>query len=57
MSDVNVIITSECEECRYGEVIEQSKRDIWVKCKVHDKLYRYGQCIQCEDKEKRNGRN
>lgn len=55
MSDVNVIITSECEECRYGEVIEQSKRDIWVKCKVHDKLYRYGQCIQCEDKENVKG--
>lgn len=48
-----MIITSECEKCRHSEVIEQSKRDVWVKCKVTDKLYRYGQCIDCDNKEKR----
>lgn len=50
---MSMIITSECEECVYGRILEESKSNIWVKCNARDKMYRYGQCIPCEDKKKR----
>ena len=43
-----VIITSECEDCRYGEVREESKARIRVFCSYKDKMYWYGQCVQCD---------
>lgn len=49
---MSMIITSECSDCVYGEIIEKSKRDIWVHCDARDKMYRYGQCVPCEDKKK-----
>ncbi len=48
-----MITTDECEKCRYGAIIEESKARIKVYCSVRDKYYWYGQCIPCEQKEKK----
>lgn len=50
---MNMILTSECEECEYGIIDESNKARIKVKCRYKDKVYHYGQCIPCEDKKKR----
>lgn len=54
MSSMNMIITSECEECRYGSIDDSNKARVKVYCSYRDKYYFYGQCIPCEDKEKKN---
>ena len=53
MSNMNMIITSECEECRYGSIDDTNKARVMVHCSYRDKYYFYGQCIPCEDKEKK----
>ena len=52
-----MINTSECEECKYGTVIEEDKAHIKVYCAIKDKYYFFGQCIQCINKEKINEDN
>lgn len=48
-----MIITSECEDCRFGTVFENEKNRLKVYCAVKDKEYYFGQCIPCENKSKR----
>lgn len=45
-----MITTDECENCKFGTVIETSKSDIKVFCAIKDKTYYYGQCIPCNNK-------
>ncbi len=45
-----MITTDECESCKYGTVMENSKADIKVYCSIKDKYYFFGQCIPCENK-------
>lgn len=47
-----VTVGKECEGCRYYELIEESKKDIFVYCEAKEKKFYYGQRISCEDKEK-----
>ncbi len=47
---MNMILTSECEECIYGIVDESNKACIKVRCIQKNKEYFYGQCIPCENK-------
>jgi len=48
-----MILTSECEECKYGILNETNKAHIKVKCTYKNKEYHYGQCIPCENKIKK----
>ena len=48
-----MINTSECEDCIYGTIHEESKAIVRVYCSVKDKTYFFGQCIPCENKRKR----
>ncbi len=50
---MNMILTSECEECLYGTIVESNQARIKVKCIQKNKEYYYGQCIPCENKRKR----
>ena len=47
---MSMIITSECEECVYGEVFKVGKIEK-VRCLYKEKEYYYGQCIPCEHKQ------
>lgn len=53
---MKMIITSECEECFYG-LIEENKGKVKVYCSDKDKTYWYGQCIPCDNKQKRRNDN
>lgn len=50
---MKMIITSECEKCRYGTIDDSNKAKIKVKCNLKGKEYHYGKCIPCENKTKR----
>ncbi len=50
---MGVIITSECEECAHGVIDESDKARIKVYCNIKEKWYYFGQCIPCDNKEKR----
>lgn len=50
---MEMITTDECENCKHGTVIENSKADIKVYCSIKDKYYYFGQCIQCINKEEK----
>ncbi len=51
---MNMIIAGEeCKDCIHGVVDEESKKVIKTYCRLRDKTYYYGQCIACEDKEKK----
>lgn len=52
---MNMIITSECEECMYGSIDETNKAKIIVHCSCKEKDYIFGQCIPCENFMKRDG--
>jgi hypothetical protein len=49
----NVILTSECEFCKYGTVDDTDKAKVKVICSYKEKTYYYGTCITCEYYEKR----
>lgn len=52
MSDV--ILTSDCEKCRYGNIKEISKALIKTTCELRpDKEYYFGQYITCNCFEKK----
>ena len=53
---MNMILTSECEECDYGIINESNKAKIKVFCEDKNKEYYYGQCIPCENKTKKKKR-
>lgn len=48
-----MIITSECEYCKYGKLDETDKANIKVHCAARNKTYSYGQRIPCDDKSRR----
>jgi len=48
---MNMIITSECENCVNGEVDDSDKARVKVYCRAKERWYWYGQCIPCELKE------
>lgn len=50
---MNMIITSECEDCIYGIIDESNKARVKVKCTQKEREYYYGQCIPCDNKRKR----
>jgi len=50
---MGTILTTECENCRYGTINEIDKAHIKVYCAYKEKTYNYGQRIPCEFKEKR----
>jgi len=47
-----ITVGKECENCRHYQLIEESKKDIYVYCAARDKKYYYGTRISCDDKEK-----
>ncbi|MCM1254084.1 MAG: hypothetical protein NC321_14795 [Clostridium sp.] len=49
----NMIITSECEQCIHSVIDESDKARVKVYCNVKEKTYYWGQCIPCDNKEKR----
>lgn len=51
----NTIITSECEQCIHSTINEIDKAHIKVYCNIKNKTYYWGQSIQCEYKEMKNG--
>lgn len=51
------IITSECEFCKYGTVDDTNKVRVMVHCGYKNKDYFYGQCVPCENMEKKLNRN
>lgn len=50
--DTITVGEKECGDCKYYQLIEESKKDIYVYCAARDKRYFYGQRISCDDKEK-----
>lgn len=48
-----VICGKDCEECKYSTFDESNKAKIMLYCSRKERWYIYGQCIQCEYKEKR----
>ena len=47
-----IIAGKDCEDCRYSDIVEESKARIYVFCGIKDKRYFYGQNIPCDLKEK-----
>lgn len=50
--DTITVGESDCGNCKHYQLIEESKKDIYVYCAARDKRYYYGQRISCDDKEK-----
>ena len=50
---MNMIITSECEECGHGIIIDEDPAKIKVFCQARNKEYYYGQCIPSKNKTKK----
>lgn len=48
-----MILTSECESCRFGVIKDDNKARVKVLCTYKEKEYYYGQCIPCENKQKK----
>lgn len=53
----NIIITSQCESCKYGTIDDSNKARIKVICNYKNKTYYYGACIPCDYYEKRKDNN
>lgn len=47
---MTMILTSECEDCKYGTVDDSNKARVKVYCSIKEKSYYYGQCIPCNNK-------
>ena len=50
---MNMILTSECEECGYGIIDDRDKARIKVVCTDKGREYHYGQCIPCDNKKRK----
>ena len=48
-----MILTSQCEFCKYGSVNDMDKARVQVHCVIKQKTYYYGMCIPCENYEKK----
>ena len=51
-----IIAGKDCEKCKNCTIVnEDSSRDIGVCCSVkNNKFIRWGQCIECENREVKN---
>ena len=49
---MKMILTSQCEECKYGTIDDSDKARVKVHCSYKNKTYYYGACIPCDDMEK-----
>lgn len=50
---MQMINTSECEECIHSMLNDEDKAKIYIYCIMKNKKYFYGQCVPCEYKELR----
>ena len=50
---MNMINTSQCENCEYGTINEIYKAKVKVLCSYKEKEYYYGACIPCDFYKKR----
>lgn len=50
--DTITVGEKECGDCKYYQLIEESKKDVYIYCAARDKRYYYGTRISCDDKEK-----
>lgn len=50
---MDMIITSECEQCTHSTLDESDKSKLKIYCQIKDKTYYWGQCIPCDYKEPR----
>lgn len=48
-----IIAAEECEECIHSAINEEDKARVIIYCKARNKTYHWGQCVPCDDKEKR----
>lgn len=54
---MGMILTSECENCKFGIIKDEDKAKVKVLCTYKEKEYYYGQCIPCDNKTKRGLEN
>lgn len=47
-----IIAGKDCEDCRYSDIVDESKSEVYIFCGIKNKRYFYGQCIPCDLKEK-----
>lgn len=45
----DVVLTSKCEFCKYGSIIEMSKARIKVYCSYKEKEFWYGCYVPCDN--------
>lgn len=50
---MGMILTSECEFCKFGIIRDNDKARVKVLCTYKGKEYYYGQCIPCDNKQRR----
>ena len=43
-----MIITSQCEKCKYGDIDYNNQKTLKIYCELKNKYYYFGQCIPCE---------
>ena len=48
-----MITTDECENCKFSVITDEDKAKVMVYCKARGKTYYYGQCVPCDEKEKK----
>jgi len=54
---MKMILTSECEQCRYGTVDETDKARIKIICSFKGKQYYLGQRVPCDSRTKKEEKN
>lgn len=54
---MGMILTSECEYCKFGVIKDKDKARVKVLCKYKEKEYYYGQCVPCENKIRKGIKN
>lgn len=47
-----IIVGEECETCIYDETTPEDLKQWKVRCSKRNRVYRWGQCIDCDDREK-----
>lgn len=48
---MNMILTSKCSECDYGNIVEIDKAHIMVRCRIKNKEYQYGEYVPCDHRK------
>lgn len=50
-----MILTSECENCKYSSIDDSNKARVKIYCSEKEKTYYWGQYVPCENINKRKG--